>query len=268
MSNYQRKYGALLGMVLCLSGFSSGCGGDHNKSETSVSNHGQVIIDSSRANSPDGGAYAEPLFQPNFPVCPSTSGECAYVSASSSCSQFTGAIVSAGTVTVSSTTATPPFDVTISPSLGGGYAATPVSSLLGGEQIHIAAAGDTVPAFSADVTAPSALRVNSPTFDATGVITASIQTDLVITLSGGTLGVTMDVLASTRNGTLSCSVDSQKGQLTIPAAALAALGAGNQFSLYTTKIAFIPAGDWSISVGTIMDAMSPDGALPITVLLQ
>ena len=251
----------------------SNLGGTGNSAGTSAqtNNYGQILLTSLRQyGSSDAEGY--PLFRPNVPSCvpDQTIGDCSYTSALSSCSGLTPTVVSAGTVTITSTTTIPPVDVTIEPNADGSYKATSLgtAALLGREQVHLSASGATVPAFSADINVPLVLLVNSPSYDATGVITASIKNDLVIQFSRGTAGVTMDVLATTATGTLSCSVDSQKGQLTIPAAALAALGAGNQFPLLTSGVAEIPVGDWLIAVGAVMNAMNPDRTQVIVVTLQ
>ena len=258
-------------------GTSSAVGGTANSSggasdtSTPKTNLGQIILFSSRQNGPIAQAEAYPLFRPLVPACPyQTYGDCSYAPASSTCNGMTPTVVSAGTITITSSASVPPIDVTIEPNPDGSYTQTSLGTLfLGGEQIHLAATGATVPAFSTDVTAPLVLLVNSPNYDASGIITASIQNDLVITFSRGTAGVTMDVLATSTNGTLNCSVDSQTNQLTIPAAALAAFGAGNQFALYTSGIISIPAGNsWSVAVGVIMDAMNPARTQPISVKLQ
>jgi len=237
---------------------------------TVTNNYGQVILTSLRQYGP-ASAEAYPLFRPSVPSCPpdQTFGDCSYTSAAS-CNFLTPTVVSAGAVTIASTTTIPPVNVIISPNSDGSYTQTSLgTSLLGSEQIHLNALGGTVPAFSADITVPLVLLVNSPSYDASGVITASVKNDLVIQFSRGAAGVTMEVLATTAAGTLDCSVDSQKGQLTIPAGALAAFGAGNQFSLLTSGIAEIPAGNsWSVAVGAVMNAMTPDRTQTITVKLQ
>jgi len=262
------------GASTALGGMSSSKGGSSSAATNTgaPSSHlGQVIISNLRQSGRSGTAEAYPLFRLNAPTCQyQTYGDCSYAPATSTCSDLTSGVVSAGTVTITSSTSISPIDVTIPPNSDGSYTQTALNTFfVGHEQVHLAASGATVPAFSTDVTAPLVLLVNSPSYDASGVITASIQKDLVITFSRGTAGVTMDVLATNTNGTLNCSVDSQKGQLTVPAAALAAFGAGNQFSILTSSITSIPVADsWSIAVGVIMDAMNPDRTQPISVQLQ
>jgi hypothetical protein len=226
-------------------------------------NQGQILITNM--------SEAYPMFRTNV-TCPyQPLGECKF-SPLSTCDTSTESYVSAGTITVTSDASSydRAVDVSITPNTNNTYPSTNLNnSYVGNEVVHLAASGATVPAFSADITVPLALLVSSPPPDATGYITASTTSDLIITFSRGAPRKNVVVLASNSFGTLYCDVPSESGQLTIPAGALAAYGAGNQFPLYTSGITEIQVGqDWSIAVGALLGAYTEDKTHAVTVVLE
>jgi len=69
-------------------------------------------------------------------------------------------------------------------------------------------------------------------------------------------------------GALSCEVDSTSGTVTVPAAALAAIGAGADLSLPTAKQTTIMDQDWTVDIWTIMQAFTPDLTKPVSIHVQ
>lgn len=67
-------------------------------------------------------------------------------------------------------------------------------------------------------------------------------------------------------GALSCEVES--GTVTVPAAALAAIGAGADLSLLTAKQTTIMDQDWTVDIWTIMQAFTPDLRKPVSIHVQ
>jgi hypothetical protein len=147
------------------------------------------------------------------------------------------------------------------------YTNAPLSgTFAGGETVHIAANGATVPAFSVDLTAPLVLLVDSPATDNYGSIQASASSDLVIQFSRGTTGVALVALPldfDTSTEYVECTSEPGASSLTIPKAALAV--AGRVLSLLSVATKQIVAGGYTISAGIYMNAFTPDKQHPVTI---
>ena len=143
-------------------------------------------------------------------------------------------------------------DFTVAPEADGNYFAfSPDSPAFGGgETITFSASGGTVPAFTQDLTVPPTMTLTSPTLPADDHLKVSRAGDVVLTWTGGIAGVDMDVGgqdASLRS--LYCRVDSIKGTLTLPAAALSQLPAGSELQARSIAHTQVNSGPtWSLSV--------------------
>ena len=194
-----------------------------------------------------------------------TFGDCIYYT---NCSQ-PSTYVSAGTLTITSpaTATLPANNIAMVPNADNSYTYAGLSgTFAGGESVHIAASGATVPAFSVDLTAPLALLINSPATDNYGSIQASKSSDFVIQFSRGTAGVTLVALPldfETSTEYVECTSEPGASSLTIPKAALAV--AGPVLSLLTVATKQIVAGDYAVSAGINMNAFTPDKQHPVTI---
>jgi hypothetical protein len=175
---------------------------------------------------------------------------------------------SAGNVNV--TCPSPAINVTLQSGANNEYPTQLLTTAFGGgESLHISAVGSTVPAFSADVTVPKVLLISSLAPDGSGVIAASVANGLTINFTRGAADVKMIVSGTAPNiGGLSCVVDSTAGTIPIPAAALAAIGAGVDLELITAKLTTIANADWNIDVWTAMPVYTSDLAKIVTVHVQ
>jgi hypothetical protein len=197
---------------------------------------------------------------------PESFGDCTYYPNCDSGSITTNA--SAGAVTMTSTQ--PAMTVTILPGTDNQYvtgsgALDPGFS--GGETAHISAAGATVPAFATDIAIPLVLLIDSPAPDANGLITANATNDLVLKFSRGAPGVDLLLQTSTGMGTLTCQAASTTGTMTIRTGALAIIGS-LRAPLYTFGNKIVTAGAWSVTVGSLMEAFTPDKARPVTITVN
>jgi hypothetical protein len=127
--------------------------------------------------------------------------------------------------------------------------------------------GATVPAFSADLTVPVAILINSPTPDSYGTIHASASDDLVIQFSRATSDVRLSV-QTIPDGEVELECNSALGAstFTIPKEALAV--AGRQIYLFTRASKGIVAGDFVVDTDIIMNAYTTDKAHPVTIALD
>jgi hypothetical protein len=176
--------------------------------------------------------------------------------------------VSAGTLTVTSpaTATLPANNVTVTPNADNTYDNAGLSGLFsGGEAVHISASGATVPAFSANLTAPLVLLIDSPTPDATGIIHANASSDLVIQFSRGAAGVALFAqnLSAGLPAWLECTSAPNASSMTIPKAALAAVG--GPIYLLTRATQEVVAGDFTVTTGIFMNAYTPDKQNPVTI---
>jgi len=198
------------------------------------------------------------------PLCTvQTFGDCAL---HSNCALSVNS-VSAGTLTVTSaaTATLPANNVSMVPNADSAYDNGVLSGLFSGaEALHIAASGGTVPAFSADVSAPLVITIDAPTPDSNGIIHATTTSDLTIQFSRGTSDVVLSaqVLGGGSPDWLECT-SSKAGSMIIPTAALAA--AGGPLSLLTRATRNIIAGDFTVTVGVYMNAYTQDKLHPVQI---
>lgn len=248
-------------------GTSTASGGTNSSSvggATATTKLGQIQIASMSTDSRD--RFIDVQFAVSAPANSCTNqafGDCVI---SSNCSDpaATTVFASAGAVTV--TSASPAIDVSLQPDANNEYTTQPVNMAFGGgEALHVSAVGATVPAFSADVTVPIVLLVDSPVADGSGVIAVPVTSDLTIGFSRGAANVKMMVVGSSNAGGLSCEVESTSGTITIPAAALAAIGSGVDLQLITAKLTSITDADWNIDVWTATPAYTADRTNGVTI---
>ena len=176
--------------------------------------------------------------------------------------------VSAGTLTITSpaTTTLPANNITMTPNADYTYSNGALSGPFGGtEAVHVAASGATVPAFSADLTAPLALLIDSPTADANGIISANRSSDLVIQFSRGVPGVALvaQYLSGGFQYWIECTSAPGASSLTIPKAALDNAASGLYLLTWSSKE--ITAGDFTVMTGIIMNAFTPDKQHPVVI---
>lgn len=176
--------------------------------------------------------------------------------------------VSAGAITM--TSAQPAMTVTLEPGLDNAYntgTGSMGAGFSGGESAHIAASGATIPAFTADITIPLTLLIDSPKPDSSGLIIANADSDLIVKFSRGTAGVDVFLQSFTPTGMLTCQAKSEVGSMTICKEALALLD--STFArLWTFGYKIVEAGDWSITVGSIMEAYTPDKSHPVKISVR
>ena len=201
-------------------------------------------------------------------ACPvQTFGDCVLHSACTG----SATTVSAGTLTVTSpaTATLAANNVTISPNTDNTYDQAALSGLFSGAEVaNISASGASVPAFSAALTVPLVLLIDSPTPDADGTIQANSSSDLVIQFSRGTTGVVLSAqpINPASSDWLECNSAPGANSLTIPAAALAATA--GQLYLVTRATEDIVAGDFTVNVGVMMNAYMPNKTTPVTIQIN
>lgn len=173
---------------------------------------------------------------------------------------------SAGTITLTSTS--PRVNVSIVPDTSSVYKNSLLpASLAGGETLHVAASGDTVPAFASDLTFPLLLIVDRPVADSTGLIMAPSTDDLVLSYSRGSNDVRLLVIGNSATDAVSCYADSVTS-MTVPSQVLAALGAGTELRTYTVGINHVADAGWDISLATQAEAITPDKKAKITIQIR
>jgi hypothetical protein len=110
-----------------------------------------------------------------------------------------------------------------------GYAFAEYNNTLwdGSQTITIAAAGDSIPAFSSTLHSPTAVTVTAPLPASNGSYTVNRASDLIVSWSGGNAGDLLIVeVAAGVFGTLTCAFDATLGTGTIPSSTLSALPSG------------------------------------------
>ena len=134
-----------------------------------------------------------------------------------------------------------------------GYYADPSSLTIvpPGDRISVTAKGGEIPAFSASIVQPEALRLSSPAVGAYGQLRVPSNADLALTFTGGTPGVLLG--ASSRGSynsggsfSVQCSFASQAGRALIPKTAL--YYSAGSLSLYSYRAKTISAGDDAIDL--------------------
>ncbi len=157
----------------------------------------------------------------------------------------------AGELTISSSAAS--YQKTLYPDANGVYAGDVDQNVafLGGEMLAISAEGNEVPAFSHTTTAPEPLVVDTsalPPRDSTHFFPYDPTQDLVLDFTGGTDDVRVELQGSGAPSSMFCFWDSKPGTITIPAAALTALGGLGSFYLFTLQNTTVQAGDYGVVV--------------------
>jgi len=120
----------------------------------------------------------------------------------------------------------------------------------GGETLTASAPGDTVPAFTQTVTAPSRVTVTQPACLSGGCGALDRSTPYRVNWSGGTQG-TVTVTLFGNDGTnsigVSCTATAAAGTLSVPTSLLAHLPGSSMASLSvaTTNETAFSAGDWA-----------------------
>jgi len=194
-----------------------------------------------------------------------TFGSCIYYTNCSLPSSY----VSAGTLSVTSpaTADLAANNISMVPNADNSYVTAGLSgTFAGGESVHIAASGATVPALSLDLTAPLALLVDSPAADNYGAIQASKSSDLVIQFSRGMTDVRLVALPMTFDSSteyVECTSEPGASSLTIPKAALAV--AGRVIDLLTVTTKEVVVGGFAIKASLLMNAFTPDKQHPVTI---
>ena len=194
-----------------------------------------------------------------------------------------GAPVSAGTVTIGGTT--PAFSLDYDAGAMQYAVSVPVDHAFftGGDTIMFAASGRDVPAFSANVVAPTPVTVTSPTLPG-GAFSLDTSKDLVFDWTGSSAGMlAFNIRTTTSIGAtavsssfVSCQFRASARTGTIPVALLANLdktGASTTALLGTdlSSTKEVVAGDFSLhlavgSVATKADGKTPYAASQVTVL--
>jgi len=134
--------------------------------------------------------------------------------------------------------------------------------------LRVAAAGGTVPAFSADLNVPKLLVIDQPAPDASGLIKAPSTADLVISFSRAVEGISLHLLGGNAGHNLSCNAPFPSSTLTVQAAALAALGAGARVTAYTVGVEDAPIPGWKVLLGTLTEAMTPDHTAAVSIQVE
>ncbi len=129
----------------------------------------------------------------------------------------------------------------------------------GGEQLFVSGAGETVPAFSASLTAPTQVTVTTPV---PGMIARSTPFTLAwFQASAGRLEIALKVAGGSTQSYLSCGFDVASGTGVVPAEALGALPAGNAgIAVQTVVERTVAAGPWEVRVFAQADAQDATGA--------
>lgn len=155
--------------------------------------------------------------------------------------------------------------LTLTPDADGAYTAGvgTGSLLMGGETITVAAAGDTVPAFTGDVTAPSVVTVTEPDFDMMGAVTIDRAADLNVVWTDGATGDVFVVVSATgpMYTQVGCTFPASAGAGTVPAATLSALPSSPNgiFAVSANGSAEVTAGDFDVSLQVNQAASADSG---------
>ena len=180
-----------------------------------------------------------------------------------------GMLTYANAGTINLTSSAPALNVSVDPKDSTNvypFRTVPVA-LSGGEMLHIATSGGEVPAFSSDLVVPSPLVIDQPVADSTGLIKVSATQDLVLSFSGGADDIQLMMQGAVGTRIVECTSTSP-GTLTVPEAALAAIGSGTTLYALTVGIANLRVGDWNVLVGTVAEAMTLDHKLAVKIQIQ
>jgi hypothetical protein len=143
------------------------------------------------------------------------------------------------------------------------------SVFTGAESLSISAAGGDVPAFSRELTYPLLLLVTEPVLAAGESVARAPRTgDLTLRWDRGTAGVLLQVQSQKAMNALVCTVPSELGTLTIPAAALGRLDVGSELLLLTAVAEHVQAGDFDVSLLLAGVAVTPDKMRRVSIELD
>ncbi len=165
------------------------------------------------------------------------------------------------------------FDVMLAPDDRSTYLSYGVRGVdfHGGEHVSISADGNTVPAFEDEIDYPQLLRVTSAAAPAGQLMAASDQ-DLTLTWDRGIAGVdfvatgafiTADRVAMS----LECSVSSEVGTLTIPAALLSKFPPQGSIELLTVASHVVSGSNFDVAITAIGEVLSTDDTYPVYIQL-
>src|SRR5262249_38766210 len=135
----------------------------------------------------------------------------------------------------------------------------------GGETVTFTAAGADVPAFTASVAMPSKLQITSPAkpSDSSPVLAVDREQGFAFSWSGGGSGQAMISLFDSSGARVTCSYPAASGSATVPAAALAQLGAGTGggFAMAAISTNQVVVGEWGIDAEGYYNAVWPDDSI-------
>ncbi len=155
-----------------------------------------------------------------------------------------GGQVSAGALTL---TGLADGGLTLMPGTGGYQQVIMGAVFVPGAQLGVSAAGATVPAFTAQVTAPTAVTVTAPVCPQSMCPAISKAAGLSVAWTGGVGTVSVQVLAGTDQ--ISCEYPAAAGSAMIPSSVISMLPNG-QASLFfnTLNATTIQAGQFPVKV--------------------
>jgi hypothetical protein len=189
-----------------------------------------------------------------YPGCTtSTIGSCTISNCAAAADAGTppdGGMVSAGALTI---TGLADGGLTLTPggmtlTLGGGYAQTiQGDAFVAGAQLGVSAAGDRVPPFTAQVTAPTEATFTAPLCPAGICPAISKAAGLSVTWTGGVGTVVVQVLGLAGIDQVSCEYPAAAGTAMIPATAFASLPTETVLlGLYTLNASPVQAGQFTV----------------------
>lgn len=213
-------------------------------------------------------SFAYARFGSAAATCPSTRyGDC-WVSEACT-DEPAGAAPHAGLITVLSPTAS--FSLELPPNELGEYPSWNQTGAVftGAESLSISAAGGAVPAFSRELTYPLLLLVTEPALPVgESIVHAPRLADLILRWDRGAPDVRFQLQSLKTTMTLSCGVPSERGTLTIPAAALARLDAGAELVLITAGTQHVQAGEFDVSLVLAGVAVTPDKMQRVSIVVD
>lgn len=213
------------------------------------------------SNANGGSAFAGFVTSGGSGDCPVTTVGACDVTITDACASATPHLASAGRIDVTGAT----VPISLVPGSDGTYppqsnymAAAPW--LAGGETLNATAAGETVPAFHATVTAPSRATITSPAMPAAGSLLALPRTSgFTVAWSGGG-GGKLQIYLLSGSVNLTCRFDASAHSATIPASTIAMLPAGmGSFAMATVSTSEVDAGDWAVTLFGYYNAVWQSG---------
>ncbi len=218
-----------------------GDGGNGGEGGGSLPYVGDLTATSTPVKEADGGAatvftitgafFPTPTTTPTMPTCPAngmSSGSCCYIppatasDAGTTSDAGTVAAASAGAITIKDGTAN---IAALNPlPTGGGYGITsgtmnPSVKWNPGDMLSISAAGDTVQAFTGNLTTVDAFAGVTPPQSLTTAATVSRSSDLAISWTPGN-GTNVTALLAVKSGSITCQVSDSAGAVSVPSTLL------------------------------------------------